>query len=137
MSLRKDLYRAKRADTREWVHGSPLFDFANCGLKREGKCQCQHSGELIAFFAWNDGDHEYDSVDVIPETIGQYIGREDLEGVMIFDGDIVEHAGQRYAVKYIEEEGRYAGTRSGIIFDSQLLKNCKVVGNIFDNQSLD
>lgn len=47
--MREILFKAKRLDG-EWVEGYPVYDRADCTLKRRGKCQCIHDGSLIAFF---------------------------------------------------------------------------------------
>lgn len=74
---REILFKAKRADTKEWVEGYPVFDFADCSLKRRGKCACEHNGELLCFYGWIDELHEYGEIEVIPETVCQYTGLND------------------------------------------------------------
>lgn len=74
---REILFKAQRADTKEWVEGYPVFDFANCSLKRRGKCACKHSGQLLCFYGWIDELHEYGEIEVIPETVCQYTGLND------------------------------------------------------------
>jgi hypothetical protein len=73
---------------------------------------------------------------VKPESIGQYTGKNDIEGNKIFDGDILEDSdGNHYCVYYNESEAAYhlkyfAGVVRGIYY------NVVVVGNMTDNPEL-
>jgi uncharacterized phage protein (TIGR01671 family) len=42
------------------------------------------------------------TADVVPETVGQYIDRDDSKGVQIFEGDIIKYC-ERYEYEVIEE----------------------------------
>lgn len=70
------LYQGKRRDNGEWVQGDGIHYPKSFNYK--GTC-------------WIDGMHERanDWVQVIPETVGQYIGISDKNGVKIFEGAIV------------------------------------------------
>ena len=77
--MREILFKAKRMDNGKWVEGYPVYDRADCTLKRQGKCQCAHDGSLIAFFGWIDNLHEYNEVEVDPSTVCQYTGMDITE----------------------------------------------------------
>lgn len=88
-----------------------------------------------------------DGTEVIPETVGQYIGAKDITGKnKIFSGDIIvnEH-GNIYAVKHkiqtysIDGYGDCTSTTtmgyslSNYGYSHNNFSKCRIVGNIYDN----
>lgn len=87
-----------------------------------------------------DGDRTmcciYGYGEIIPETVGQYIGKLDKNGKRIFEGDICDVAGERCVIIYrraafFADFGNYCPYLNDVATE-----NFEVVGNIYDNPKL-
>ena len=87
-------------------------------------------------------------VEIDPETLCQYTGKSDEDGKKIFDGDIVgfidlysTESGYSESsclgeVVWSEEECCFHVTNRLSAESWEVLDECKVVGNVFDNKEL-
>ena len=126
------LYRGKKLktsvfDATDWVYGS-LIDSGN--------------HEQVAIYPWFNGASTMSVRQLVyarmegvkPETVGQFIGLTDKNGVKIFEGDIIEWDRNEWG----------SGHRELVEWDYSLFsmrKNdwpefCIVIGNIHDNPEL-
>lgn len=111
---REILFIGKRVDNGGWIQGSLL-------LPTTDKTK-------TIIIAWNGTRFEVD-----PETIGQFTGLTDKNGVKIFEGDICtfKACSNKYKKKVVEyyKYGFFVG-------DYSVGDNCEVIGNIYDNPEL-
>ena len=137
---REILFRGKRVDNGEWVNGylvkkiDPLYTDieTHCILHQErDNCGC-----LMSLMTWT-------RVDV--ETIGQYTGLTDKNGVKIFDGDIVtvenpNISDDEYGIVKFDNDGAMFIVEFDtftVDFGNNIDGNrCEIIGNIFDNSEL-
>ena len=129
--MREILFKAKRTDTDAWIEGNYLND------------------EEIAYisgFIYNDTIFGFEKIpfkcQVIPETVSQFTGLYDKNGVRIFENDIVNYNGSCHKVVF---ESRNGTCYFGIVVgenetwgfgNSTPAYMMAVVGNIYDNPEL-
>ena len=136
--MREILFRGKRVDNGEWVEGCLLSFDSVIGTKSYIIPQ----DEMCSWIS-KSASH---TVEVDPNTVGQYIGVKDKFGKKVFEDDIIEETyicatNGRYAVSYDESSFTYINPKGweDVIDDNEYGINiglCKVIGNIHDNPEL-
>lgn len=137
--MREILFRGKRKDNDKWAYGY-LY------IRNDGQYE-------ISFYS-KYFDSERFTYDVIPETVGQYLGLTDKNGKKIFEGDIVtyEDAEADYEgyhdnvfincgkVEFLAWDGIQFTNRQTVdmndLYESDIMVNCEIIGNIYDNPEL-
>lgn len=86
-----------------------------------------------------DTENLFRNNEVIPETVGQFIGLKDKNGEEIFEGDILDFNGIITEVRFVR--GVFAFLVNGNL-DDELCGDCrtdlfaKVIGNIYENPDI-
>lgn len=139
--MREYLFRGKRKGDKEWQFGH--LHIIEWDKPEKAK------GDYIDYRIL--GRHNECSY-VDPETVGQYTGLENMNGVKIFDGDIVMFHEKKYIVRREDEiPGGYwwstayilqeVGVDDYLSFEETVDEYCneicvEVIGNIYDNPEI-
>lgn len=128
--MREILFRGKRIDNGEWVKG-----FYVCVLDT-------HYIMTGKFDSLTNGIINSEAYKVDPDTIGQFTGLTDENGVKIFEGDIVRYGDTIHRVVFEQRNGTayfglvYAACETLPFGHYQDIKQIEVIGNIYDNPEL-
>lgn len=133
--MREILFRGKRIDSGEWVNGSFCMDAT------EQLYGCSGADGFIRRYITEK--REMNMFEVERETVGQFTGLTDCNGVKIFEGDVIEYTDGCNdwlgAVKYASDDAQFAVRFIGgdvESFDNLYSGDCEVIGNIYDNPEL-
>ena len=122
--MREILFRGKSAFGGGWVYGDLSHFHNNLFIRREAR----------------EEDVSVPVIRVEPETLGQFTGLTDKNGVKIFEGDIVKaRMTDKYTVVFNRGAfmGEYTSAIAGFTVRVDLLKDdWEVIGNIHDNPEL-
>ena len=123
--MREILFRGKLVDNGEWVQGYP------CRYGRTGK----EKDYIIPDYA-----SALYTIEIDPETIGQYTGLTDMNGNKIFEGDIVwnDYENDKGKVEWDNDMAKFIITFSTfkVNFNSVWSEELEIVGNVYDNPEL-
>lgn len=123
--MREILFKAKRLDNGEWVYWNKFGEYTE------------------PFISEIDIHSHVSEYEVDPETLGQYTGLTDKNGVKIFEGDVIAYTKRATATLDMTVYGTvfYDVTAGAFCVEQQFVSNaplladikCEVIGSIHDN----
>jgi uncharacterized phage protein (TIGR01671 family) len=134
--MREHLYRGKDKETGKWVFGSLLIREEESPIPETTETYKQY---FIVIGALENYEHG-----VIPETVGEFTGLLDRNGVKIFEVDICQfnYAGMNHIgnISYADGEWKIDCPQS-VGYEPfnryfSLVSELEVIGNIHDNPRL-
>ena len=128
--MREVLFRGKRTYNGKWVEGS-LVVTSQCNAYIISTVEDKRDATVLV---------NQCSLNVDPETVGQYTGLTDKNGMKIFEGDIltIENEGVYAAIKYNESNAAFYVEDEdhedylGEAWETDVV----IIGNIHDNPEI-
>ena len=94
-------FRGKRIDNNEWVYGNLIKDFDNrCFIDTRTSYGLEKD-------IWGVNKLTLIIYEVIPKTVGQYVGAKDKNGNKIYEDDIVKGDGWDYLYLVVFENCKF------------------------------
>ena len=130
--MREFLFRGKRTDNGEWVDGILFNAKEDTFIIPHGNEYSYDPIEGLAFDVYG--------CKVDPETVGQYTGLTDKNGVRIFEGDILKAFGYIYVIMWDSIRAMFYLRDPVYRVTSDFYNYCgsdlSVIGNIHDNPEI-
>jgi uncharacterized phage protein (TIGR01671 family) len=134
--MRDIKFRGKRKDDKEWVYGDLVTMRKNRGFIHPKANKFKHEASLSK---GNMVLHE-----VIPETVGQYVGIDDIDKNKIYEGDILKSIHTVTMLVLMEKghcKAKYQDHNNETwkdMFEQNwvYIDDLNVIGNKFDNPEL-
>ena len=148
--MREILFKAKRKDNGEWVEGYYIYHIKRTPSPVGDRVKPEDEQHVIMCDGFSDWNMPRDTVhfDIDPKTLCQYTGLKDKNGKRIWENDIVSFMDATSTENGYYERNcigrvawdcecacfRVSGTLSAESWE--ILQDCVVIGNIFDNPEL-
>ena len=147
--MREILFRGKDKDDGKWYEGAyRKYDDTTYCFKEDYDSHPENTHHTIVFSKMTDWGlpNRHLQSEVIPKTVGEYIGFADKNDKRIFEGDIVKCHYETYTKQWDEcfeviyFDGAFGLKTSDnqhfIPFGRSTHRYCEIIGNIHDNPEL-
>ena len=137
--MREILFKAKRVDNGEWVEGSLIIEEPPLQFPPKYPQIGKYLIGKSSFADWNM-PRPFITTEVVPETVCQYTGLTDKNGVKIWEGDtLILREGDTVEVRYEKIYASFGIWRKGWAFlhyfhEAVEPDDCEVIGNIHDKK---
>ena len=134
--MREILFRGKRTDNGEWIEG--YLNQHRGGVIFDCCCNAISANDYYIndWVAKLDTDLYGCVYKVIPETVGQFTGLTDKNGVKIFEGDIIRFEDDIGYVIYNGDTASFLVDSPNRYISMDYSSEFEVIGNIHDNPGL-
>lgn len=128
--MREIKFRAKRLSDNEFVYGFFSGSFSD------------EMYDFSCIWSWNEEEQDQNWDEVDKETLGQFTGLKDKNGVEIYEGDILQIESEKVmVVGWSKKFASFVLDRDGWAFshwfgESCSPSQCEIVGNIHDNPGM-
>lgn len=135
--MREILFTGKRRDNKQWVEGSLIHIGDFCAILEK---DCEEKGYDYTYLDAELGVIDGQAIPVLPETVRQYVCRDDINGRKIFTGDIVKfqpNCGHGLNnVSIVIDANTITKSGLGALWWPLERNDVEVIGNIYDNPDL-
>lgn len=136
--MREIIFKAKRKYNGEWVEGY----YAMLGVGDIVRHYIIQNCAVAKLFEKPEDNMYFNDIEIDPDTLCQYTGLTDKNGRKIWENDIVKHKDSQCFGIIRWYCGDYVGWCVYDVYDDEqqftmdMLNECEVIGNIFDNEEL-
>lgn len=143
--MREILFSGKRKDNgdwvksyKQWVEGSLIHIGDFCAILEK---DCEEKGYDYTYLDAELGVIDGQAIPVLPETVRQYVCRDDINGRKIFTGDIVRFQPNPNGhglnnVSIVIDANTITKSGLGALWWPRERNDVEVIGNIYDNPDL-